>query len=200
MLRNILIVCVILCGLALISTIALAGDPTAVSTAVGAVVVDNPAYQSWAEFQPGSSATYTCTTKTGETTTETTVTYTLKEVTEEKVVLALDTVTVSDEGEAVKAETIECPAKIEKTETPKPTEEGKETIKVGDEEIATTWTKTATDAGTTTVWTSETVPGGTVKSVAETTVEEVTTTVTMVLTGYNAATPEEEPEPPMKGE
>jgi len=199
MLRNILMGCVILCAVALVSTIAAAAGTTGTTTTTP-TLVDNPVYQSWAEFQPGSSATYTCTTKTGETTTETTMTCTLKEVTEDKVVLTLDTVTVSEKGDVVKPETIECPAKIEKTETPKPTAEGKETIKVGDEEIATKWAKTKTAEGTTTVWTSETVPGGTVKSVAETTVEEVTTTVTMVLTGYNAATPEEEPEPPMKGE
>jgi hypothetical protein len=87
------------------------------------------------------------------------------------------------------------PAQIEKpAETPKPVEEGEETIEVGDQEIATTWTKTVATEGTTTVtttvWTSDAVPGGTVKSVIERKDAKATTTETKTVVDYKVVEPE----------
>jgi hypothetical protein len=185
MFRQIVLTSIVLTALALLPTAVLGGDENAAAP----TLVDNPVYQAWAQFQPGSSATYTCTTSTDEAVTESTLTYTLKEVTKDKVVLELKTVTASDEGDKQETiQTIACPAKIEKpAETPEPTEKGKDSVQVGDEEIDTTWSTTETTDGetttSTTVWTSSTVPGGTIKSVTES--ENDTFTMTkMVLTEY----------------
>ncbi|MBN1916362.1 MAG: hypothetical protein JW889_00520 [Verrucomicrobia bacterium] len=187
MLRSILV----LCALTLIPAVVLAGDEMAGETEM----VDNPVYQSWAGFEPGSSATYTCTTTAGDVIAEVTLTYTLEEATEDKVVLTLETVTASDEGEEeTVTQTIECPASIEKpAEAPEAVAQGKETIQVGDEELIVSCTKTTSDEATTTVWTCSTVPGGTVKSITESTVEGETTTVAMALTSYSVTGPAEVP-------
>ena len=191
MFRNIIMLCAILCGLTLLSAIASEGKETSPAP----VLVDNPAYQSWAKFGPGTYVRFTTTYLPKPTTegfaVESSTTCTLKTVTEDKVKIAESTIVTLASGKSV-ARTprgFECPAKIRKpAEAPKPVEEGEETIKVGDEQIATTWTKTVTvNAGTTvttTIWTSDSIPGGTVKSVIEQKSEKATTTETKILVAY----------------
>jgi len=189
--RNIIMLCSILCGLTVLSAIASEGEETSPATEL----VDNPAYQSWAKFGPGTYVRFTTTYLPKPATegyaVETSTTYTLRTVTEQKVEVSESTIVTLASGKSV-ARTpsgFECPAKTRKpAEPPKPVEEGEETIKVGDQEIATTWTKTVTASDTTTVttttWTSDSIPGGTVKSVIEQKSERATTTQTKILVAY----------------
>jgi hypothetical protein len=169
--------------------------------ALAPVMVDNPAYQSWANFAPGTFVRYSTTYDPAPTaegaTAESTTTYTLKAVTEDKVEIAVSTVATLASGESVARtpRSVEYPAQIEEpAETPKPVETGEETIDVGDREIATTWTKTVATEGTTTVtttvWTSDAVPGGTVKSVVERKDAKATTTETTIVIDYKVVAPE----------
>jgi hypothetical protein len=169
--------------------------------ALAPVMVDNPAYESWAAFAPGTFVKYSTTydpAPEGEgAAVESTTTYTLKEVTEDKVEIAVSTVVTLASGESVARtpRSIEYPAQIEEpAETPKPVETGEATLDVGDREIDTTWTRTVTTEGTTTVtttvWTSDAVPGGTVKSVVERKDKDTTTTETMTVIDYKVVAQE----------
>jgi uncharacterized Zn-binding protein involved in type VI secretion len=193
MLRRIEFLYVVVIAAALVCGAASAGGPPLVEKPQ---MVDNPAYQSWAKFKAGSFATLTSTTTQDElVSTNTKITYTLKEVTAEKVVVEVKTVTVTDEEETeLPAETVEYPAKIAKPqEVPgtKTVAEGTKAITVNGKEIATKCVKTETTQDgvtvTTTVWTSESVPGGMVKSVTETG-GDMPTTTELVLTDYKAVT------------
>ena len=194
MLRPIMFVIVIMFAFALVAAVA-------EKPAVAPEMVDNPAYQSWAKFAPGTSVRYTTTYLPKSTTegsaAESSTTYTLKAVTEEKVELTVSTVVTLVSGKSITRTpgALEYPAKIEKpAETPKPTDEGEETITVADQDIDTTWTKTVTTDGTTTVtttvWTSDSIPGGAVKSVIERKTDKTTTTETKILVEYKVVEPE----------
>jgi hypothetical protein len=196
-LRNIMMLCAILCGLAMPSAVASEGEDTPPAPEM----VGNPAYQSWAEFAPGTFVRYSTTYEPVPTaegfSVESTTTYTLKAVTEDKVEIAVSTIATLASGKSVTRtpSSVEYPAQIEKpAETPKPVEEGEETIEVGDQEIATAWTKTVATEGTTTVtttvWTSDAVPGGTVKCVIERKDAKATTTETKTVVDYKVVEPE----------
>ena len=153
------------------------------AAAARAEKIDNPAYQDWARFKPGSFVTYKTVTKMEAMTSETEMTQTLKEVTPEKVLIELVTVmTVAGNEMKMPAMMMEHAAKIEKpepegeaAEVPKPEEidKGAEKITVKDKKIETTWVKTKFEYGgtttTLTVWSSEDIPSGMVKMVADVT-------------------------------
>jgi hypothetical protein len=196
MLRRTEFLYVVIIAAALACGAASAGGPPPVEKPQ---TVDNPAYQSWAQFEAGSYATFTSTTTEDDlVSTSTKITYTLKKVTPDKVVVEIKTVTVSDEGETeLPAETLEYPAQIAKPQEAAGTAtvtEGTEAITVNGEKIATKWVRTEATQDeitvTTTVWTSGSVPGGTVKSVTETG-GDMPTTTELVLTDYKAVTASE---------
>jgi hypothetical protein len=150
---------------------------------------DNPVYQDWSQFKPGSSVVYKASTETMGMTTEVEMTYTLQEVTSEKVILELKTVT---DAAGVKvespAETMEIPAKGEGDEmfgdvgdmdvdvydvvaNGTRVSESTEKIEIKGTELEVQQIKVETDeAGskvTATVWYSDEVPGRMVKSLTE---------------------------------
>ena len=148
--------------------------------ACGAEQIDNPIYQNWAQFKPGSFATLKSATKMGDMSVESKITQTLKQVTDEKVIIEMEMVTLAA-GQEMKmpARAMEHLAKIEKVEEepaeavePVKLDEGAEELTVNDMKIKTKWVKTEfTQDDTTivsTVWTSDDIPGQAVKMVSET--------------------------------
>jgi hypothetical protein len=144
--------------------------------------VDNPTYQHWAQFKPGSysvlKTVQTVTVAGREIKTETTLTTTLKELSAEKALVEMEFVTVSSGRELkLPAQKMEIPAKITKVEFKKQEEpegqvkvkEGKEVLKVAGKTIKTTWAeieiKQGKDVIKTKSWTSEEIPGQVVKTV-----------------------------------
>ena len=167
------------------------------TTALSGEMIDNPAYQNWAQFKPGSFVTLKSVTKVGETTSEVKMTQTLKEVTPEKAAVEM-VMTMTAAGQEMKmpAQTTEYPAKIEKAEgeaaekaEPVKVDEGSEELTVNDKKIKTAWVKTEfTQEGTTTVstvWTSDDIPGNVIKMVSETK-GPMTSTSEMTLVDFKA--------------
>ena len=151
---------------------------------------DNPMYQDWSQFKPGSFVVYKTSTETAGVTTEVEMTYTLKEITSEKAVFELKTVTIAA-GVKVEspAETVEIPAKGEGDEmlgditgnmgvdvydvvtNGTRASESTEKIEIKGIELEVQQIKVETDeAGnkvTATAWYSDEVPGRMVKSLTE---------------------------------
>ncbi|MFH0962389.1 MAG: hypothetical protein V2A58_00085 [Planctomycetota bacterium] len=159
--------------------------------------IDNPMYQNWARFKPGTFIIQQTTTKTEEMNPETRMTYTLKEVTPERVVLEM-VMAVVVEGNEMKMppQTIVHPAKIDKPEPeggevvkPVLLGQGSEEIAVKGNKIKTTWVKSQIkqegETSIVTIWTSEEIPGSMVKMVTETKGDEPATT-TMALVDFKA--------------
>lgn len=143
--------------------------------------IDNPKYQRWAKYGPGSFVKYVHVSKTGAGGAETEMTYTLTEVTPEKVVVRFDrTIKIGRYGkDKIAPETLTYPAKIN---APEKTSEkgthpeqvvaqGTEEITVKGKRIKTSWVRTElARAGSTiteTVWNSDDIPEGTVRKVWE---------------------------------
>ncbi len=159
--------------------------------------IDNPAYQEWVQYKPGSFVTHKSVMRMQEMTTETTITNTLKEVTLDRVVLEVVTVmTTAGQEMEMPPQTIAFPAMIEKpeeeaAEAPKLTEieRGKEELTINDVKIETEWVKTefTQDEVTTisTVWTSDKVPNRVVKMETEVG-GPMPMTMEMILVDYKA--------------
>ena len=147
--------------------------------------IDNPLYKHWAQFKPGSYATLKMTTESMGTTSETLLTQTLKEVTAEKVVVEIKTAVTGGGQKIEQPPTLQdIPAKITKIdvaeqEAKDKIEERKQELKEGEEEVdaggkklKAKWTQTEAKYGEivikTKVWTSEEVPGQTVKAITST--------------------------------
>lgn len=137
--------------------------------------IDNPEYQRWAGFKPGSSVTVKTVNETHKV--EMTTTTTLKSKDAKEIVLEMKTSMVIA-GKTIEqpAQTRKVPAKIKKftvkSDAKKP-QTGKETLKVAKQDLACTWTKTIVEAGgtktTSKVWMCDKVPGGLVRMESETT-------------------------------
>lgn len=162
-------------------------------------------YENWSQFKPGSFVTYKVKTETAGVSTETEMTHTLKEVTPQKIVLDTKTVTVVM-GNKIESPpvTIELPkdgampadvsggVEINITDaigSGTKVEEKKDKIKLKGKEIEATLVKVevedVTGKTTVTLWYSDEIPGGTIKSITEVG-GVVATKVEMVATDYKA--------------
>ncbi|MHC4662953.1 MAG: hypothetical protein ACYS8W_14830 [Planctomycetota bacterium] len=138
--------------------------------------VDNPEYLAWLKFKVGSFVTFKDITKTDSASLESTVTMKLVELTKDKAVVEIKNfMTLGDTEIETSSEKREIAAKINKAELPgavKPDKTGKETIEVNGKKIKTKWEKVIIDIdgkeSTMTVWKSDKIPGGIVKSETKT--------------------------------
>jgi len=151
--------------------------------AVAGEMIDNPQYEHWSQFKPGTYVVTRSKQVAAGQTTETEVKTELKSVSKEKVVLEMTSVTKMQGQEiAMPPQTFEHPAKYEKPELPegeaedaeteKPkTKEGEEKIEVAGKKMDTKWYEVVSDnEGFKThskSWMSEDMPGQVVKSVTE---------------------------------
>ena len=146
-------------------------------SAVAAELVENPAYQNWANYKPGTSITHTQEAITGGMNMTMEMTQTLKEITPEKAVVEMGMKNSMMPG-AGQSHAMDIPAKIEadKVQTSGKMPEGfkgeskslgKEKIKVGEKEYECEVTQFKGEGqGMTTEgksWTSDQVPGTMVK-------------------------------------
>lgn len=148
--------------------------------------IENPEFKQWAAFKSGTSIVMSMTSEFNGTKSASKIGTKLLEVGADKIVLEVETATVVNgmefKGPPTKREvtkTIEIP-KVEGAQaTPKPgvkpegtTEEGTETVKIGDVEVKTKWTKykSKTPAGEVEgqTWMSDEIPGGMFKSETKT--------------------------------
>ena len=153
----------------------------AAGAAAAQETTEDPEFKSWSKFKKGASVTLKSTTDLGKTTVVTVITTTLVEVGEDK--LVLETVATSTiNGMEIKVpamkrdvpKTVTTP-KVDKKDDPKADkpkiEEGTETLKVAGVEVKAKWYKATADVmGTKTeskTWTSDDIPGGTVKMVTK---------------------------------
>lgn len=141
--------------------------------------VDNPNYKMWSNFKPGSWARYNVVTDGGAFKSELVMTMKLVEVTPEKVVLETSS-TINAGGQKIDtpAQKTEIPAKVEKKEggnanadvTSK--EVGEEDVAVSGKsykcKVQETTGKSAGGSFNGKTWSSEQVPGGTVKVMSKT--------------------------------
>lgn len=135
--------------------------------------VDNPLYQNWAQFKPGSYAKLKQVTEAVGTNAETIFIYTLREVTAEKIVVEKKTVVILDGQKKERPTTLlNYAAKITKEEAEKQKPrgmfaEGREEIEIAGRKIKTKWVEAEVKkddrVSRTKLWTSEGVPGRTVK-------------------------------------
>jgi hypothetical protein len=134
----------------------LKGTVTAVAAVVActsilaADLVDNPRYQEWSKYKPGTLVTMDVTTVAGGQNMKSAMTTTLKEVTPEKVVIEMKTsMTVPGMAPMDNVMSMTEPAKIEKAKV-KPTNpeqmpnckvirKGKEDVKIGDKTYKCDW-------------------------------------------------------------
>ncbi|RPI73074.1 MAG: hypothetical protein EHM45_21290 [Desulfobacteraceae bacterium] len=139
--------------------------------------IDNPMYQSWSKFKVGSSATYKMVSKAAGTTTDMEITYKLLELSPQKAVIELKTVMfVSGQKIDTPATKMDYPAQVDKAGSggaaPKEMGKGEDSIEVKGAKLTAKWIKTETNVSgsktTSTVWSNDTIPGRTVKSVSVT--------------------------------
>lgn len=149
--------------------------------AVAGEMIDNPLYEHWSKFKPGTYVVTVSKQTMAEQNTETEVKTELKSVSKEKVVVEMTSVTKTQDQEfKMPPQTFEHLAKYEKPdlpeseeeETEKPeTKEGEEKIEVAGKKLDTKWYEfVSEDEGTKThskSWTSEDMPGQVVKSVTK---------------------------------
>jgi len=147
-----------------------------------AEMMDNPMYQHWARFKPGSYVTVKCITKTGNFANESEQTYTLKEITPQKAVVETKmTVIAGGNRTAMPPSTMDIPAKVEKGKAVAATDvkasgkvigQGEEVMTIKDKKVKVKWIKSVADVSGTksevTVWTSDDIPNMTAKSVNNT--------------------------------
>lgn len=140
-----------------------------------AAEVDNPAYQNWAKYKPGTSITYSQKMDAGGMKMQTEMTQTLKELTPEKAVVEMAMSSAMMPGSK---QTMDIPAKVEEANAVKPGQLppgvkgetkslGKEKLKVGDKEYECEVTQfTGEQQGMKSEgksWTTDELPGNLVK-------------------------------------
>lgn len=151
--------------------------------AVAGEMIDNPQYEHWSQFKPGTYVVTRSKQVAAGQTTETEVKTELKSVSKEKVVLEMTSVTKMQGQEiAMPPQTFEHPAEYEKPESPeseaeapesvKPkTKEGEEKIEIAGKKMDTKWYEVVSDNdGIKThskSWMSDDMPGQVVKSVTK---------------------------------
>lgn len=164
-------------------------------SAIAQEKVENPIYQTWAKFKPGTSITYQMDTSFGTQSTSSKQVQTLKSVSDEKVVVEMQSV-VEAAGQSIKTPPIpvehlaQVPqGQIDPKFAPKgkpglETRKGTETIKVADKSLKCEWieAKGNTPQGEveTKTWFSDEVPGRLVKSVTSIKASNSVTEMTLV--------------------
>jgi hypothetical protein len=160
--------------------------------------IDNPNYKTWASYKPGSWAKYTIVSDGGNFKTEMVMTMKLMEVTPEKVTLEYsNTMNVGGQKIDTPPQKSDIPAKTEKAAGDDKTKVDVTTKDAGQEDVAVggksykckvqeTTTKSPQGTATGKSWTSEEVPGGTVKAVTKMEGAAASTT-TMTLAECNVA-------------
>jgi len=154
-------------------------------------LIDNPAYQSWAKYKPGTWVEYQTDSEAMGSKNTIITTQTLKDLSPDKATIVIQSsMTVSGNKMDMPAQTQEITAKIKRppappanSEAPK-TEQGAEDIKVGAKTYSCKWTQVTTEQnGMKTVaktWTCDDVPGLVVKMESSTS-GSMTATNTMAL-------------------
>lgn len=162
------------------------------TVACAQTVVDNPAYKNWANFDVGSSATYSSITVASGAKTHQEYTLTLVELTDEKAVVERRLSVVMPDGSRMTypAMTSTNPRtyklrkgmKVADPENPEGVKDkGEEVVEVAGTKVDAKWVKmeSKVEAGTTysQTWYSKEIPGGLLKSVNETPATDSVTTV-----------------------
>jgi hypothetical protein len=157
-------------------------QPTPVATSpepeISRRTIANPQYQSWEKFPIGTTILHRAITRQEgqKKETVTTVTYKLIESTPEQVTVEMQTKSTRFDGIETEnpLRSFSYPAQLQVPDLPakKADEKGEEKIRVGEWEYETTWRKAKdrNEAGDvfTQVWSSNSVPGGFVKSIMRT--------------------------------
>jgi hypothetical protein len=157
-----------------IRTLAIAGTLLIGAHRCLAEQIDNPQYKSWAKFKEGTSVTIHVTTDMAGSKTEMDTTMTLVSLTADKAVVeSKSSIVVADSKIDMPADKMDVPAKIDKPKTtatgtaPAATTSNEEVDVAGTKVKCVVTTTTTSSKGVTTIskiWTSDQVPGSTVKS------------------------------------
>ncbi|MGD0461058.1 MAG: hypothetical protein ABSB74_01085 [Tepidisphaeraceae bacterium] len=154
-------------------------------------MIDNPAYQSWAKYKPGTWVKYQTDSEAMGSKNTIITTQTLKDLTPDKATVEiLSSMSVSGNKMDMPPQLQEITAKIKRppappanSEAPK-TEQGTEDLKVGDKTYSCKWTKVTNEQNgmkiTAKTWTCDDVPGLVVKMESSTS-GSMTATNTMAL-------------------
>lgn len=147
------------------------------ATAMAGEKVDNPEYQQWAKFKPGTYAALKSVSDTMGQKSETTMIQTLKQVSADKLVVEMKVIAMAaGQKMEMPAQTREIPAKIDKKELDEQegqqedikTTEGEEEIEIAGKKFKAKWVETEMkqDGGLikTKSWMSEDFPGQVLKS------------------------------------
>ncbi len=158
---------------------------------------DNPAYQSWAKFKPGTMVTYSVDANTAGNTSSTQITQTLKDIDADKATIEVKmSMVMAGNKTDLPAMTHEIPAKIRKVDpattqaldVPK-TETSTEDVQAGGKTYSCKKTTITSDAnGLTTkatTWSCDGVPGMMVKMESEST-GAMSMSTKMMLTDFEA--------------
>jgi hypothetical protein len=154
-------------------------------------MIDNPAYQSWAKYKPGTLVKYQTDSEAMGSKSTIVTTQTLKDLNPDKATIEIDSTMIvggnkmnmPPQTEDITAKIKQPPAPPANAEAPK-TEQGTEDVKVGDKTYSCKWTKvTAEQNGTKTTtktWTCDDVPASVVKMESSTT-GSMTANTSMIL-------------------
>ncbi len=156
-------------------------------------VVDNPAYQKWAGFEPGSYVKTKSVTEKEDSKSEVITETTLLEVYPNKVKLEVKTISnIDGKMEISEPQVVEHKSKMVKRNTSKSkvVEKGREVLTINEEEINTTWETRRTASGLirtlTKTWESNAIPGGIVQSEMQINLAGAETKTTLTLQDYKA--------------
>lgn len=151
--------------------------PADEKTAAVGEKVDNPLYQHWAKFKPGSYATLRTVSEAFGRKNETVVTVTLKQVSAESVLVMKRTLVSSGDRSVPRKPVLEehlakiTPAELKKQGPQGKLAEGDEEIEIAGKKFKTHWVRTKTELDPITVetqrWLCEDVPGRVVKVVSK---------------------------------
>jgi hypothetical protein len=158
-------------------------------------LVDNPAYQSWAKFKPGTFVKYSTDSNAGGNATSIQMTQTLKDVDADKATIEVKmTMVMSGNTMDMPAQTHEIPAKFKKVDpnasgaadAPK-TESSNEDVQAAGKTYSCKKTTITTNANgmttTATTWTCDDIPGNVVKMESQST-GPMTMSTKMMLTDF----------------
>ena len=135
--------------------------------------IDNPEYEMWAKFKPGSFVVMKMESETGGNKADMEYTYTLKELTKEKAVVETkghmmmggNKIDIPASSRDIAAK-VPKPAEVKKTDAPK-AKEGDEEVEVGGKKVKCHWTESDSEnSGIKThakTWMSKDIPGNLAK-------------------------------------
>jgi len=162
------------------------------SSAAGEEKMENPEYQNWARFKPGSYVVLEMLNTAMGTTTESTMTQTLKALTPDKAVVETQIVAViAERSHRMPSQAREIPARLAKAEAEKQTTpegkvaEGEEELEIAGQRFKAKWVESEVRHGghliKTRVWTCQEMPGQVLKMTVSTKGEMATTTESRVV-------------------